>query len=80
MRRAVANGMSASLEIFTGWPDVLACTTQVDTSERVARERFDFELADPSHLDAVLAAVRKVDAVFDVYRILPGQKGVRQQA
>ncbi|MDR2348605.1 MAG: ACT domain-containing protein, partial [Bifidobacteriaceae bacterium] len=39
------------------------------TKDRVAINRFVFELADTSHLDAVLAAVRRVDGVFDAYRI-----------
>jgi GTP pyrophosphokinase len=39
------------------------------TKDRVAVNRFVFELADTSHLDAVLAAVRRVDGVFDAYRI-----------
>src|SRR5450756_914549 len=37
--------------------------------DRVAMSRFIFEMADPAHLSSVLAAVRKVDGVFDVYRI-----------
>jgi GTP pyrophosphokinase len=39
------------------------------TKDRVAINRFVFELADTSHLDAVLSAVRRVDGVFDAYRI-----------
>ena len=37
--------------------------------DRVALSRFVFEMAEPSHLASVLAAVRKVEGVFDVYRI-----------
>ena len=39
---------------------------------RVAQSRFVFEIGDASHLDTVLSAVRKVDGVFDVYRITGG--------
>jgi GTP pyrophosphokinase len=39
------------------------------TRDRVAINRFVFELADTSHLDAVLSAIRRVDGVFDAYRI-----------
>jgi GTP pyrophosphokinase len=39
------------------------------TKDRVAINRFVFELADTSHFDAVLNAVRRVDGVFDAYRI-----------
>ena len=35
------------------------------TRDRVAMSRFIFEMADPAHLNSVLAAVRKVDGVFD---------------
>ena len=45
-------------------------SASVSTSrDRVAISRFIFEMADPAHLNSVLAAVRKVDGVFDVYRI-----------
>jgi GTP pyrophosphokinase len=39
------------------------------TKEQVAFSRFTFEMADATHLDAVLAAVRKIEGVYDVYRI-----------
>jgi GTP pyrophosphokinase len=42
----------------------------VSTSkDRTAFSKFTFEMADASHLDAVLSAVRNVDGVYDVYRI-----------
>ncbi|MBX9246580.1 bifunctional (p)ppGpp synthetase/guanosine-3',5'-bis(diphosphate) 3'-pyrophosphohydrolase [Actinotalea ferrariae] len=48
--------------------NILSAT--VSTSrDRVAISRFVFEMAEPAHLSSVLAAVRKVDGVFDVYRI-----------
>ena len=37
--------------------------------DRVAISRFVFEMAETTHLNTVLAAVRKVDGVYDVYRI-----------
>ena len=39
------------------------------TSDRIATSKFVFEMAEPAHLTQVLSAVRKVDGVFDVYRI-----------
>ena len=42
------------------------------SADRVSRMRFDFELADPSHLDSLLVSLRRIDGVFDVYRVLPG--------
>ena len=43
-------------------------TTQRD---RIAYLRFTFELADIGHLDHVIAQVRRVEAVFDCYRVVP---------
>ena len=50
--------------------NVLGCTTHT-SADRVAHQRFDFELADPSHLDAILRTVRAIDSVYDSYRVLP---------
>jgi GTP pyrophosphokinase len=42
----------------------------VSTSrERMAISKFTFEMADPAHLGHVIAAVRRVDGVYDAYRI-----------
>jgi GTP pyrophosphokinase len=38
----------------------------------VAVSRFTFEMADPKHLGHLVAAVRKVDGVFDAYRVTSG--------
>ncbi len=43
-------------------------TTQRD---RIAYSRFTFELADIAHLDHVLNSVRRVEAVYDAYRVVP---------
>ena len=54
------------------------CRTSTSTSCRPTcrpggtgspRARFTFEMGDPTHLGHVLAAVRAVDGVFDVYRV-----------
>ncbi len=37
--------------------------------DRVAKSKFTFEMADSKHLGHVLAAVRTVEGVFDVYRL-----------
>jgi GTP diphosphokinase / guanosine-3',5'-bis(diphosphate) 3'-diphosphatase len=47
-------------------------STSKTSSDRVARFRFDFELADPSHLDSILQAIARVDSVYEAYRLLPG--------
>jgi GTP pyrophosphokinase len=51
-------------------------TTQRD---RIAYLRFTFELADIGHLDHVIAQVRRVEAVFDAYRVVPrpAKQGVK---
>ncbi|WP_444150207.1 RelA/SpoT family protein [Bifidobacterium bifidum] len=43
--------------------------SQTTGSDRVAISQFSFEMADPQHLNRLLAAVRKIDGVFDVYRV-----------
>jgi GTP pyrophosphokinase len=42
-------------------------------ADQVSRMRFDFELADPAHLDSLLASIKRIDSVYDAYRILPGK-------
>ena len=46
--------------------------TVATTRDRVAISRFTFEMADPKHLGHLLAAVKKVDGVFDAYRVTSG--------
>lgn len=43
--------------------------SQATGSDRVAISQFSFEMADPQHLNRLLAAVRNIDGVFDVYRV-----------
>ncbi|GLI31632.1 MULTISPECIES: RelA/SpoT family protein [Brachybacterium] len=38
-------------------------------TDRLATTFFSFELADPAHLQSVLAQVRRVEGVYDVYRV-----------
>ncbi|MEE6272186.1 RelA/SpoT family protein [Georgenia wangjunii] len=45
-------------------------SASVTTSrDRVALSKFVFEMAEPSHLGHVLSNVRRIDGVFDVYRL-----------
>ncbi|HEY5108470.1 MAG TPA: bifunctional (p)ppGpp synthetase/guanosine-3',5'-bis(diphosphate) 3'-pyrophosphohydrolase [Acidimicrobiales bacterium] len=53
--------------------NIVSANTQTD-AHRISRMRFDVELADPAHLESVLNLIRHLDAVYDVYRILPGKK------
>jgi GTP pyrophosphokinase len=51
--------------------NILTATVQTD-SQRLATSRFVFEMSDTTHLDRVLSAVRRIDAVYDVYRVNSG--------
>jgi len=42
-------------------------------SDRVSKMRFEFELADAAHLEHVVSALRRIDSVYDAYRLLPGK-------
>lgn len=47
----------------------------VSTSrDRVALNTFTFEMADPSHLGAVLSAVRRISGVYDARRVTGGKR------
>ncbi len=47
-------------------------TSETITSpDRVARMRFEFEFANPGHVDAVLRTIRGIDSVYDAYRLQP---------
>ncbi len=52
--------------------NIIACSTSTG-NDRISRMRFEFELADPQHLDSVISTIRQIDSVYDAYRILPGK-------
>ncbi len=52
--------------------NILSSSSQTD-NDRISRMRFEVELADPAHLDSVLGALRRLDSVYDAYRLLPGR-------
>ena len=66
--RDVANALSEQ------HVNIVACSTHTG-QDRVAKMRFEFELGDPNHLDAVLRMIKGIDAVYDAYRIVPGVGG-----
>ena len=39
--------------------------------DRITRLRFSFELADITHLSSLLASVKRVESVYDAYRVVP---------
>jgi guanosine-3',5'-bis(diphosphate) 3'-pyrophosphohydrolase len=57
--------------LSAGQVNILTATVTT-TRDRVAVSRFSFETADAKHLGHLLAAVRKVDGVFDAYRVTSG--------
>jgi GTP pyrophosphokinase len=54
--------------------NILSSTTHTG-SDRVSKMRFEFELADPGHLDSLLATLKSIDSVYEAYRVVPGQGG-----
>jgi GTP diphosphokinase / guanosine-3',5'-bis(diphosphate) 3'-diphosphatase len=51
--------------------NILSANVSTST-DRLALSRFVFEMGDTTHLDRVLNAVRRIDAVYDVYRVSDG--------
>ncbi len=51
--------------------NILSATVST-SSDRLALSRFVFEMGDTTHLDRLLNAVRRIDAVYDVYRVNSG--------
>jgi len=51
--------------------NILSATVSTN-SDRLALSRFVFEMGDTTHLDRVLNAVRRIEAVYDVYRVSAG--------
>ncbi|MDO4241782.1 MAG: bifunctional (p)ppGpp synthetase/guanosine-3',5'-bis(diphosphate) 3'-pyrophosphohydrolase [Microbacteriaceae bacterium] len=50
----------------------LVSATLATSSNRIATSSFSFEMANATHLERVLNAVRKIDGVYDVYRVNAG--------
>jgi len=55
--------------------NVLATSTVTSGVDQVATMRFEFEIGDPTHLEAMLRLLREVDSVYDVHRVVPGGGG-----
>ena len=45
------------------------------STDQIAKMRFEFEFADPLHLDALLRVTKQIDSVDDAYRLVPGKGG-----
>ena len=50
--------------------NILAATSSTGR-DRITRLRFTFEMADVTHLSSLLAAVKRVESVYDAYRVVP---------
>ena len=48
-------------------------TVPFASTTRSKRLKFDFEIADPSHLESLLREVHRIDGVYDAYRVMPGR-------
>ncbi len=66
--RDVANALS------TGSVNILSCETRTGV-DQISVMRFDFELIDGTHLDAVLRTIRGIESVYTAYRVLPAASG-----
>jgi guanosine-3',5'-bis(diphosphate) 3'-pyrophosphohydrolase len=64
--RDVANALSEQ------HVNIVSCSTHTG-GDRVAKMRFEFEMADASHLESVLRTIKQIDAVYDAYRLVPGK-------
>ena len=64
--RDVANALSEQ------HVNIVACSTHTG-GDRVAKMHFEFELADPSHLESVLRTIKRIDGVYDAFRSVPGR-------
>ena len=53
--------------------NIIACSSQTQ-ADRIARLRFEFELADPGHLHSILLALKRVGSVYEATRVLPGAR------
>lgn len=61
--RDVANALSEQ------HVNIVACSTHTG-NDRVAKMRFEFELADAGHLESVIRTIKRIDGVYDASRIL----------
>lgn len=68
-------GLLADISRALSEHDVNMLTGHINTSsERIAKSTFTFEMADPHHLERVLRELRKIEGVYDAYRITGAKK------
>ena len=52
--------------------NIVSCNT-ITGSDRISSMRFDFELGDVSQLSPLMWSIKKIDGIYDAYRVLPGK-------
>lgn len=52
--------------------NILAASTRTG-SDRISVMQFEFELGDGGHLDWLLNTIKRIDGVYDAYRVVPGK-------
>ncbi len=72
VRRGACSRRDVSAAMTECHLNIVAAHTTT-SADRVVKMSFEVELADPSHLSAVLTQLKHVDGVFDAYRQLPGR-------
>lgn len=67
-------GLLADITKVLSEHDINMLSGSINTSsERVARSNFTFEMGDPRHLQQVLKELRKIEGVYDAYRVTGGK-------
>jgi len=52
--------------------NIIACNT-LTGSDRISSMRFDFELGEVGLLEQLLRTIKRIDGIYDAYRVLPGR-------
>jgi GTP diphosphokinase / guanosine-3',5'-bis(diphosphate) 3'-diphosphatase len=55
--------------------NILSASSNTNPRTRTAVLRFSVELADPAHMDYLVSNIKRVNAVYDAYRLVPGHEG-----
>ena len=53
--------------------NIVSCET-LTGADREAKMRFEFEMSSSAQLGSVLNTIKRIDAVYDVHRIVPGHE------
>ncbi|GAB4005445.1 hypothetical protein GCM10029992_53320 [Glycomyces albus] len=56
-------------QVLSGERVSILSATVTTTRDRIALSRFTFEMGTPEHLDHLLKVIRKIDGVYDAYRL-----------